>query len=433
MKIEIFKGDWTIDDVKKNPNKLFIFGDNNARLGKGGQAIIRDLPNVMGIRTKKGPSRKSAAYYKDSEFKQNSENILEDILEIKKEAMDGMTIVLSEGGYGTGLASLKNKAPKTFEYLCQQLRDHFNFNNETGKVWHKVPGHQEITTGTYFDFDGKAGEKFILKPTNNSFFKPEYLENNLNTNFDLIKNDKKVAFSSKLKFENGQILIFTFNGIKDYLVCRVIDSYDIELVMKDYQWHSFEGYDKSFSIAGPETLTNYKYQTHFQFVCTLDPSGKMVFRDDAFTDKKKVSSSEHKPTIKEEDLKQLENVHTIYVKEDNKKQDNKMSDNKVSNEELLEVLKRIESKLDKKRFNFKNPFRKKTLEELLTKKFGSFSDLKQIDKTNKYQLKVTNSEKWIVDGESSNTTTDAYYYVNFNKGIFWNSIDVLIKSDKPMY
>ena len=64
MKIEIFKGDWTINDVKKNPNKLFIFGDNNARLGKGGQAIIRDLPNVMGIRTKKGPSRKAAAYYK---------------------------------------------------------------------------------------------------------------------------------------------------------------------------------------------------------------------------------------------------------------------------------------------------------------------------------------------------------------------------------
>jgi len=431
MKIEIFKGDWTIDDVKNNPNKLFIFGDNNARLGKGGQAIIRDLPNVIGIRTKKGPSRKAAAYYKDSEFSQNSKNILEDILEIKKEAMDGMTIVFSEGGYGTGLADLKNRAPKTFEYLCQQLRDHFNFNNETGKTWHKVPGHQEITSGTYFDFDGKAGEKFILKPTNNSFFKPEYLENNLNTNFDLIKNDKKVAFSSKLKFENGQILILTFNGIKDYLVCRVIDSYDIELVMKDYQWHSFEGYDKSFNISGPETLINYKYQTHFQFVCTLDQSGKMVFRDDIFTDKKKVSSSDHKPTIKEEDVKQLDNVHTIYIedKEENKKQDNKMSDKSVSNEELLEVLKRIESKLDKKTFNFKNPFKKKTLEQLLTKKFGNFFDLKDIG-NDKYQLKVCTTDRDLFPNAPS---LDVYYYVNFNKGIFWNSIDILIKSDKPMY
>jgi hypothetical protein len=58
------------------------------------------------------------------------------------------------------------------------------------------------------------------------------------------------------------IIIFTFNGIKDYLVCSVIDSYDVELVRKDYQWYSFEGYDKSFSIAGPETLINYKYQYH---------------------------------------------------------------------------------------------------------------------------------------------------------------------------
>ena len=427
MKVEIFKGDWTVKDVKDNPNKIFIFGDNNARIGKGGQAIIRDLPNAMGIRTKKGPSRKAAAYYKDSQFEENSKNILEDILEIKKEAMDGMTIVFSQGGYGTGLASLKEKAPKTFEYLCYQLKEHFNFDNETGKMSYKVPGHNEITTGTYIDFDGQPGKKsIILKPTNNSYFKPEYLEKSFNTNFDLIKNGKKVAFSSKLKFNNGQVLIFTFKGKKDYLVCRVIDSYDIELMMKDYQWYSFEGYDKSFSISGPETLTNYKYQTHFQFICTLDTSGKMVFRDDLFTDKKKVSSS--KPTVKKEDIKKLDNVQTIYTEED-KKEDNKMSDKSVSNEELLEVLKRIESKMDKKRFNFKNPFRKRTLEELLTKRFGEFSDLKQIDKTNKYQLKVSGE----FDSSTSNKSLDRYYYVNFNEGIFRNSIEVLIQSDKPMF
>jgi len=445
MKIEIFNGNWTLNDVRNNPNKIFVFGDNNARIGKGGQAIIRDLPNVMGIRTKKGPSTKSAAYYKDSEFEQNSKNILEDILEIKKEAMDGMTIVFSNGGYGTGLSSLKNKAPKTFEYLCQQLKDHFNFNNETGKNWYKVPGYQEITSGTYISFDGDPDKKyFILKPTNNSYFKPEYLEDNLNTNFDLIKNGKKVAFSSNLKFESGQIIIFTFNGIKDYLVCSVIDSYDVELVRKDYQWYSFEGYDKSFSIAGPETLINYKYQTHFQFICTLDTSGKMVFKDDIFTDKKKTSSSEHKPTIKEEELRSLDNVQTIYVdeiKEDEvevvevnieeiqKKQDNNtMSDKTVSNEELLEVLKRIEFKLDNKKKGFKNTFRKRTLEELLTKKFGEFFDLKKIDDT-RYQLRVVGR----FDSSTSNKSIDAYYYVLFNEGIFRNSIDVLLRSNIPMF
>ena len=87
----------------------------------------------MGIRTKKGPSNKNAAFYKDSEYAKNCENILEDILDIKEEALKGSTIVFSGGGYGTGLASLKQKAPKTFEYLCQAMKDHFNFDNEKGK------------------------------------------------------------------------------------------------------------------------------------------------------------------------------------------------------------------------------------------------------------------------------------------------------------
>jgi hypothetical protein len=414
MKIEIHKGNWKIEDVKNNSNKLYVFGDNNARMGKGGQAIIRDLPNVIGIRTKKGPSKKAAAYYKDSEFQQNSYNILEDILKIKKEAMDGMTIVFAEGGYGTGLSSLKIKAPKTFEYLCQQLKDHFNFNNETGKMWYKIPGYHEITSGTYINFDNDK-KVDILKPTNNSYFKSDFLEKNFNTNFDLIKNVKKVSFSSRFKFKNDQIIIFIFNGVKDYLVCRVIDSYDIDLVMKDYQWYSFEGYDKSFSISGPETLINYKYQTHFQFICTLDTDGKMVFKDDILTTEKKNSSFEHKPTIKKEELEKQDNVKTIYIED--KKQDNKMSDKSVSNQELFEILKRIESRLDNKKKGFRNPFRKKTLEELLTKKLGIFSDLKNIDNTNKYQLMVS----------------DTYYYILFNEGIFRNSVSILLKSDKPMF
>ena len=190
MKIEIFNGEWTLEDVKKDSNKIFVFGDNNARIGKGGQAIIRDLPNSIGIRTKKGPSTKPVAYYNDNDFESNTKNILEDILEIKRLAMEGKTIVFSSGGYGTGLASLKQKAPYTFEYLCQQLRDHFNFNNETGKMWYKLPGHDEIVSGSYIDFDKSS----ILKPTNNSFFKHEYLEKRLNNNYDLIKNDKKISF-----------------------------------------------------------------------------------------------------------------------------------------------------------------------------------------------------------------------------------------------
>ena len=41
----------------------------------------------------------------------------------------GYIIVLSNGGYGTGLAKLNLKAPKTFKYLCDELFDKFNFKN----------------------------------------------------------------------------------------------------------------------------------------------------------------------------------------------------------------------------------------------------------------------------------------------------------------
>ena len=75
MKVEIFNGDWNIDDIKSNKNKLYIFGDNNARVGKGGQAIIRDLPNTLGIRTKKGPSNKPVAFLSDNELDINIKNI----------------------------------------------------------------------------------------------------------------------------------------------------------------------------------------------------------------------------------------------------------------------------------------------------------------------------------------------------------------------
>ena len=66
--IQVFKGFWSIEDVATNPNKIYIYGDNDERKGLGGQAIIRNEPNTIGIRTKKKPSTEKGAYYTDKEF-----------------------------------------------------------------------------------------------------------------------------------------------------------------------------------------------------------------------------------------------------------------------------------------------------------------------------------------------------------------------------
>jgi hypothetical protein len=115
--IEIFKGNWKINDVKYHQNKIFIFGDNDLRIGKGGQAIIRELNNTIGIRTKKEPNNYKNSFYSDIDYSENILKIKEDILNIKNKISDGYCIVLSNGGYGTGLARLNEKAPKTFLFL----------------------------------------------------------------------------------------------------------------------------------------------------------------------------------------------------------------------------------------------------------------------------------------------------------------------------
>ena len=127
--IEIFNGNWKINDVKYQLNKIFIFGDNDLRIGRGGQAIIRDMNNTIGIRTKKAPNNNYNSFYSDDEYDQNIIKIKEDIDKILDKIKEGYIIVFSSGGYGTGLSRLREKAPKTFKYLCDELFDIFNFKN----------------------------------------------------------------------------------------------------------------------------------------------------------------------------------------------------------------------------------------------------------------------------------------------------------------
>jgi len=128
--VEIFKGNWTLNDVSKNRNKIFVFGDNNLGFGKGGQAIIRDQRNAIGLRTKKAPNNDLKSFYTDKEYDDNIYRIGQDIKKIKNLEDKGHIIVFSNGGYGTGLARLKQKEPLTFKYLCDELKNNFDYEND---------------------------------------------------------------------------------------------------------------------------------------------------------------------------------------------------------------------------------------------------------------------------------------------------------------
>lgn len=123
-------------DVKANPNKLYVFGDNVKRVGTGGQAEIRNNPNAMGIATKLAPSMEESAFMKDADLARNKAVIDADIAKIKA---TGKIVVLPKDGLGTGLAKLKEKAPQTYAYLKQRLLQEFGFDNDKGTIVYAAP------------------------------------------------------------------------------------------------------------------------------------------------------------------------------------------------------------------------------------------------------------------------------------------------------
>lgn len=121
---------YNYDLVTSNPNKLFVFGDNCQRKGKGGQAVIRNLPNTFGVATKRRPSMDSDAFFADE---------LDDFRSLKKD-MDMLyqiyqakvfsNIVFPVNGLGTGLSNMPKYSPVAFKRLLDRLFE------EYGLSWH---------------------------------------------------------------------------------------------------------------------------------------------------------------------------------------------------------------------------------------------------------------------------------------------------------
>lgn len=117
---------YTPRECQRNPNILFIFGDNVSRTGYGGQAIIRDESNSFGIPTCK--TTKSS--FTDKEYDWNCEIINYNLEKLLKESKKYDYIAFPDHGIGTGLAMLKTRAPKTWEYLNKELFRLFNIEND---------------------------------------------------------------------------------------------------------------------------------------------------------------------------------------------------------------------------------------------------------------------------------------------------------------
>lgn len=128
--ISVYSGYWTVNTCINDPKSLYIFGDNDIKKGLGGQAIIRNCKNSIGIPTKKLPNNNSNSFYTDKEYENNCNKIIKAVDKIIIKAKNYDELTFPEDGFGTGLAKLPEKAPKTAKFLEDLLGDCFGIDYE---------------------------------------------------------------------------------------------------------------------------------------------------------------------------------------------------------------------------------------------------------------------------------------------------------------
>lgn len=113
---------YTLELVQSRPEAWFVFGDNMAREGRGGQAAAcRDQPNTIGIPTKWLPKTTPTAYLSNADFWVVQRLIFGAVVQIRAHLLAGHTVVFPEDGIGTGLAQLEKRAPIIWDYLQGSL------------------------------------------------------------------------------------------------------------------------------------------------------------------------------------------------------------------------------------------------------------------------------------------------------------------------
>lgn len=157
MPIELVKI-YSRPEIRENREKIYIFGDNLARVGYGGQAqAARDEPNAVGIATKINPGE----FLRDEFY---AEVLVREFLPkftlLRTHLEAGGTIVWPEDDIGTGLADLPNQAPRIWAKL-QELKE-WLFNGMVCNKTHpdgEIPSIIEDETESRRDSSGDGGQE----------------------------------------------------------------------------------------------------------------------------------------------------------------------------------------------------------------------------------------------------------------------------------
>lgn len=104
------------EDLRANPDKFYVFGDNAVRIGMGGQAgEMRGEPNAIGVATKRAPSMSPGSFFSDCE--EDARTLAADMLIVNSALMTAKIVVVPRDGLGTGLSQLPTRAPRLYAGL----------------------------------------------------------------------------------------------------------------------------------------------------------------------------------------------------------------------------------------------------------------------------------------------------------------------------
>jgi hypothetical protein len=111
--------------LRAHPDWLFVFGDNLAGRGLGGQAReMSGEPNAVGLPTKRRPARDAEAYLADADLPEVQAAAAPAIQRLTQHLNAGGTVVWSAAAIGTGLADLPRRATaiaRSYDFVLVEL------------------------------------------------------------------------------------------------------------------------------------------------------------------------------------------------------------------------------------------------------------------------------------------------------------------------
>jgi len=92
----------TEEFLNRNPDIIFVYGDNDLHVGKGGAAVLREHPQARGFITKRRPSMDDDAFYRPDNYTDKLDREIKRLEEFADANRDKLILV---SRVGAGLAN----------------------------------------------------------------------------------------------------------------------------------------------------------------------------------------------------------------------------------------------------------------------------------------------------------------------------------------